>query len=180
MVGRAIKMCFQAILTVWCFWEIPQTNRCTVIRGTGAFRHHGDLISGLPPDTHRTSQCNMLPRGLRGMSSGVCRGRKNTPVLSKPPTIHREQFCNINDTLKRVIRIPVNRHISTGNLPRLTRLARSQLDAECQFTGIPMTRYKLSFMLEIFSYVWIVKSCDRSEQKQDSCYFDTPCSSLLN
>ena len=57
-----------------------------------------------------------------------------------------------NDTLKRVIGIPVNWHISTGILTRITCATFVKIPVEmCQFTRIPMTRFKVSFVLQNFS-----------------------------
>ena len=68
-----------------------------------------------------------------------------------------EKFCNINDVYKRVFKNLVNWHISMGIL---TRIARGVLDKipidMCKFTGMPMTRFKVSFMLPNFSQWWLL------------------------
>ena len=53
--------------------------------------------------------------------------------------------------MKRVIGIPVNLHISMGILSRTPRAILVKIPIEmCQFTRIPMTRFKVSFMLQTF------------------------------
>ena len=64
----------------------------------------------------------------------------------------KEILCNINDTFKPVIGILVNWHISTGILTRIARAIFVKIPVEvCQFTKIPMTGLKVSFMLQKIS-----------------------------
>ena len=64
----------------------------------------------------------------------------------------RKKFCRINDTLKRVLAILVNWHISTVILTSIARATLVNIPVEMwQFTRIPMSCFKVSFMLQNFS-----------------------------
>ena len=55
-------------------------------------------------------------------------------------TPHSQKFCNRNDTLKRVIGIPLNWHISTGISTMIAELSSSKYPLE--------TTFKMSFLLQ--------------------------------
>ena len=59
-----------------------------------------------------------------------------------------ETFCNRNDALKRVIAISVNWLISTDILTRTARYHFQNICWNRSVYGIPMTRFKASFMLQ--------------------------------
>ena len=66
-----------------------------------------------------------------------------------------QKFSHVNETFKRIIGILVNWHISNGVFMRTARAILVKMPVEmCQFTRIPMTRLKVSFILENFSQVY--------------------------
>ena len=66
--------------------------------------------------------------------------------------LYWEKLGYINDTLKRVIRIPANWHNSTGIFTRTAWVILVKIPVEmCQFTTILMTHFKVSSMLQNFS-----------------------------
>ena len=82
------------------------------------------LIEGFEGTLNLSKLCRETP-----VSFPVSRGCNHRARVTGKVTLHWKKFCNMNDTLKRVIGILVNWHVSTGIMTRI---------ASYQFTRIPI------------------------------------------
>ena len=71
--------------------------------------------------------------------------KKRKSIYLRDAILRNNSLHHKYDTLKRVFGILVNLHISTGILIRIARAILVKIHVEiCQFTRIPMTRFKVS------------------------------------
>ena len=120
-----------------------------------SLKHFGTMSPEMYRDYRRT--LNEAPV----MEEGVAFGAVVRLIVGKIPDALRK-FCNINETLKRVIGILVYWHISTGILTRIGQAILVKIPVKMYpLTRIPMTRLNVSFMSQNFPKCdWQVRFID--------------------